>query len=120
MIEHAIYSLISTLCDERIYYVSAPQDVTLPYIVFFKVSALREHSHDGASGLARIRIQFSIFADTYLEAKEIAQTLQVILQGYSGISEGVNINGIFYENETDFYEEGRYYVNADYIIWHKE
>lgn len=119
MIEYAIYSLISSLCDGRVYYVTAPQDVGTPYIVFFKVSAPRQHSHDGASGLVRVRMQFSIFSDTYLEAKETAQALQAILQGYRGTSEEVDIQAIFYEDENDFYDE-LYHVACDYMIWHKE
>lgn len=120
MIEHAIYSLISSLCDGRVYYVTVPQDVETPYIVFFKVSAPREHSHQGASGLVRARFQFSIFSKEYLEAKQTAQALQSILQGYQGISEDVEIQAIFYENETDSFENNFYFIAVDYMIWHKE
>lgn len=120
MIEHAIRSLISSLCSGRVYYVTAPQDVTLPYIVFFKVSAPREHSHQGASGLARIRVQFSIYSETYLEAKQTAQALQAILQGYQGTSESVVIDSILYDNEVDIYENNFYSIMADYLIWHRE
>jgi hypothetical protein len=121
LIEHAIRSLIAELCDGQVHYVIAPQEVTAPYIVFFKVSAPREHSHDGASGLARARFQFSIFAETYLGAKQIAQALQGILQGYKGTSEGVEIGGIFYDNEVDMgYEDALYHIAVDYIVWHGE
>jgi hypothetical protein len=120
MIEHAIYSLISSLCDGRVYYVSAPQDVESPYMVFFKVSAPREHSHEGASGLVRTRFQFSVFSSTYLAAKQAVQSLQGILQGYQGTSEGIYIYASLYDNETDMFEENLYHVAVDYIIWHRE
>ncbi|MDD4985867.1 MAG: DUF3168 domain-containing protein [Dehalococcoidales bacterium] len=120
MIEHAIHSLINSLCEGRVYYVSAPQDVTAPYIVFLKVSAPREHAHDGAAGLARVRFQFSIFSSTYLAAKQTAQAMQAILQGYQGTSEGIYIHVCLYDNETDMYENNFYHVAVDYIVWHRE
>jgi len=116
---------LTDLIGERIYYVKAPQDVDTPYIVFFKVSAPREHSHDGASGLAHPRFQLSIFATTYYEAKQIAEQVQTALQAYSGTmggAGGVEVGASFYENETDIWEEGQklYHIAADYLIWHEE
>ncbi len=120
MIEHAIRSLISGLCSGRVYYVTAPQDTETPYIVFIKVSGPREHSHDGASNLAIVRMQFSIFSTTYKSAKETAQALQAILQSYQGTSEGVYIYSSTYDNEVDFYENDLFHVAVDYKIAHKE
>ena len=56
---------ITDLVGTRIHYVKAPQDVAKPYIVFFKVTGPRDHSHDGGTGLANPRFQFSIFSTTY-------------------------------------------------------
>lgn len=116
---------LTAIVGQRIYYVRAPQDVTLPYVVFFKVSGVREHSHEGASGLANPRFQISCFAETYYEAKQIAQQVQSALQGFSGTmggDDGVSVNGSFYVNETDIYEEGTklYHVALDFILWHSE
>lgn len=110
---------------DRIYYVQAPQGVTAPYVVFFKVSGPRVHSHDGASGLAHPRFQFSCFAKTYAAAKQIAGYIQTVLQGYSGTlggTGGVTVRGCFYENETDLYEPdtGLFHIALDFYIWHKE
>lgn len=128
MIEHALRSLLADdydladLVDDRIYYVQAVQDVEVPYIVFFKVSGAREHSHDGASHLAHPRFQFSVFADTYLEAKEITQAIQSVLQAYTGESEGIQIQSCLYINEVDMYESqtGLFHVASDYEIYHSE
>ena len=113
------------IVGQRIYYVKAPQDVTTPYIVLIKVSGTREHSHDGASGLANPRFQVSCFSDTYYEAKQIVEQVQSALQGFSGTmggSGGTAIGGSFYVNETDIYEEGTklYHIACDYVIWHHE
>lgn len=127
MIEYALKSLINGLCGGRVEYVNAPQDTEIPYIVLQKISAPRVHSHDGASGLARARFQFTVFAETYKEAKEIAQAMQAILQGYSGTSEDVEIQAILYDNETDGFainsrsaSGNLYYIATDYIVRHKD
>jgi len=117
--------LIALVPADRIYFVHAPQDTQTPYIVFFKVSGPRLHSHDGSSELANPRFQFSVFATTYYSCKQIAAQLQAALQGYSGTmggGSGVAVGSCFYENETDDYETDTklYHVAVDYILWHEE
>jgi len=129
IIEHAIKEelLLNTnlthLVSGRIYYVSAPQDVQTPYIVFFKVTAPREHSHDGASSLVNARFQFSVFDVTYKKCKEIAEEIRLSIQGFSGyMGGGVYVNGCFYIDEIDNYEVETklYHLAVDYSLWHHE
>lgn len=116
---------ITDLVGQRIHFVKAPQDVANPYIVFLKVSAPREHSHDGASGMAVTRFQFSCFANTYSGAKDVAAAVQTALQAYQGTmggAGGVYVDSIFYDNESDRYEEASklYHIMVDYQITHEE
>jgi hypothetical protein len=116
---------LTALVSTRIYFVKAPQDVTNPYVVVSKISGVREHAHEGASGLAHPRFQCSVFATTYKEAKSIAVQIQTALQGHSGTiggAGGVEVNGIFYDDEVDFWEEehGLYHIAMDFRIWHNE
>jgi hypothetical protein len=125
MIEHAIRSLLANneeltaIVGDRIYYVTAPEKVATPYLVLSKVSALRDHVHSGPAGLASVRMQVSIIADTYLGTKEIATLIQTTLQGFRGQSESMDIDGIFYMNEVDIYD-GIYILAVDYQVLHKE
>ena len=116
---------VTDLVGTRIYYVKAPQDVTNPYIIFSKLSAPREHDHDGSSGLAGARFLVSIFGETYRIVKLIAKQVQTALQAFKGTmggDGGVVVNGCFYQNEVDFREDGigLYHVDCDYLIWHNE
>ena len=118
-------SAITALVGQRVYFVQAPQDVTKPYIVVTKISGVREHSHDGSNHLARPRFQLSAFSTTYANAKSIASALQTALQGYKGTmggTGGVAVGAVFYEDETDLYEEntGLYQVALDFFITHGE
>jgi len=116
---------ITSLIGERLYYVKAPQDVTKPYIVFLKASGPREYSHDGVSKLAHPRFQFSCFATTYYEAKQIAEAIRAAIEAFSGTmggDGGVEVGSCFYINESDIYEEDTrlFHVAVDYLIYHKE
>jgi len=104
----------------------APQDVEKPYLVVSKISGPREHSHDGAAGLAHPRFQLSAFSQTYSAAKAVIAAVQAALQGYSGTmggDGGVVVGGAFYDDENDLDPgdgTGLFGVAADYIIWHRE
>jgi len=116
---------ITALIGERLHYVKAPQDVAKPYVVLLKASGPREYSHDGASELARPRFQFSCFATTYYQAKQIAEAIRSVIEAFSGTmggDGGVEVGSCFYINESDIYEEDTrlFHVAVDYLIWHKE
>ena len=116
---------VTDLIAQRLYYVKAPQNVTKPYVVFFKASGPREYSHDGASNLARPRFQFSCFATIYYVAKQIAEAIRAVIEAFSGTmggAGGVEVGSCFCINESDMYEDDTrlYHVAIDYLIWHKE
>ena len=116
---------VTDLISERLYYVKAPQDVVKPYVIFFKASGPREYSHDGVSALARPRFQFSCFATTYYEAKQIAEAIRAAIEAFNGImggAGGAEVGSCFCINESDIYEDNTqlFHVAVDYLIWHKE
>jgi hypothetical protein len=118
-------SAITALVNTKIYFTRAPQDVDQPYIVVFKVSGPRVHSHDGGSGLANPQFQLSIFASSYGTAKEIAAAIQSALQGYTGTmggGSGVFVGNCMYVNEVDQYEVETelHHIAVDYEFFHEE
>jgi len=130
-VEHALLkhllaqSALAALVGEKIYYVNAPQEVASPYVVFFKVSAVRETSLTGTSHLVNSRFQFSIFSETYYQAKQIAEQIQLALQDKNneviGGTGGVRVS-IQYDNEQDLYdpETGFYHIPVEYLIYYNE
>lgn len=124
--QSGITDLLGTHDDSPcIFFARAPQDVEQPYIIVLKVAGPRLHSHDGGSGLANPQFQFSIFASSYGTAKEIAAAVQTALQGYSGTmggESGVAVNGIYYLNEVDQYENETelHHIAVDYEFFHEE
>jgi len=133
LIEHALKTyledqagLTALLGNSKLYYGTAPQDVTAPYLVMTTVSSIRTHSHGGDSHLARTRIQFSIYAEYaggYYACKQIAEQLRTALQGKTGSigdSPGVYIGSSLYDDETDDYdsEKSLIILYVDYMIQH--
>ncbi len=126
-VEHALKTFLedqpglAALIGEKLYYVTAPQDVQEPYVILFKVSETLQQSHDGNSHLATARIQFSIFADTYLEVKQIAAQIKAALigrTGFTGDSPGLYIYDILFDNETDMYESevSVYHLVLEFLV----
>lgn len=121
MIEYALYLLAKDALDKT-YYVRAPQGVTRPYTVMTRVSGVRLQTHDGATGLAQGRFQFSHYGDSYLDCKTAAQSLREVLDGYKGTKNDVKIGAVFCLNESDGYDDelSCNYVDVDYMVHYYE
>ena len=114
---------LTALIGQKLYYVTAPQTIVAPYVVFFKVSAVPEYCLTGHSGLINARFQFSIFADTYYETKLISRQIQLALQDkcnqvIGGVG-GVNVS-VQFENEQDLFEAGIFHCPVEYFIQYNE
>ena len=131
MIEHALRTAliedatVNGYVDGRAYYSLAPQDVAKPYIVLTRVSGPREYSLDGPTGLYRARFQFSVFSQSYYEAKSIIDAIRSVLSGASGqlVEDPADtIGASFLDNELDLYEEETklHHIAVDYLVWINE
>ncbi len=128
MIEEALYThLIShagltAIVGNRIYPVLLPQDVTFPAVTYQRISTVREYAQEGPSGLAHPRFQFSCWAETYEEAKAVAEQIRFALSGYKGTINNVRIDAVYIEDDNDIYdpETNIYHVALDATIWHEE
>lgn len=125
MIETALFGFLKTnvpLVGDRVYSSQGLQGGAKPYLVVTKVSAPRYHTHEGAAGLVDCLMQISIFADGYIETKNIAAEIQNALQGFSGTMGAVEVGGAFYQNEVDNYETETdiFHLAVDYKILYKE
>lgn len=130
-INEALYGYLSgyaglvALIATRAYSLVAPQNVTKPYVRFQRIDTPREYSHQGYSGLAHPRFQFSVFAETPESAKAVVDQVRTALQGYVGTmggSGGVTVQAAMVVDERDNYEPDTklYREDIDVILWHAE
>lgn len=67
---------IAALIGTRFYPVRLPQDPTLPAITYQTIAGGEGTTHEGASGLARTRVQFDCWASTKGQVLALAKALR--------------------------------------------
>jgi hypothetical protein len=72
---------LTALIGTRLYPNEAPQDPTLPYVVYYEFATPREQLMDCSIGVSKPRIQYSIYAETYSSALAVADALRPALLG---------------------------------------
>lgn len=100
MIEEAMQSILIEV-QQRTYGYKLPSDVKLPAITFMKVSAPRDQTQEGPSGLVSARIQVSSWGVNYTASKVLSKAVRFALDGYVGSLNDVRIDGVELMNEMD-------------------
>lgn len=137
LIEEAIQQIlrldagVSARASTRIYPGSFPQNLTYPAVAYRLDT--REHptrlESRGSSGIALSRFEFSIVAQTYLEAKYLDEAIRLSLHGYqatvtrdTGTPETIEIKGIFALTSRDLFQDAtqNHYVFSQYNVHHEE
>ncbi|MCP4525475.1 MAG: DUF3168 domain-containing protein [Aestuariibacter sp.] len=117
-------STVSTLVGDRIYYDLAPQNITYPYITIHNISGVRDHTHQGPSGLVRAVIQFSIWSSKYVQGKTIAAAIAGVIDGwqattmqstYVGECSSIDESDNGYNHDTK-----SHHLSVDYRVWYNE
>lgn len=118
----AVCVLVGSDRKARVYPIVLPQDSTFPALTYQLISAPRELTHDGPSGVAWNRIQIDCWASTYLEAKQLATTVRRWLNGWRGRVGDEDVQLMQNLNSRDLYEpETRLYrVSQDWGVWADE
>lgn len=124
---------ISGIVGQKIHPLRFPPTPAYPAILFSIITGDRSNHYRGADGLAAPRIQFDCYATTYLGAELLAEALRKRVNGFKGVmggSPGTTVQGIFYDSERDFYEEGAdqgtgsgaglYRRSVDYFVNYEE
>jgi hypothetical protein len=112
---------VAALVGTKIYPVQAPKDCVAPFIVFNKVSAQREYTHNGFASLQRSRMQVSCYAARYLTngteigARSMAEAVKTALEAWQG---STKIQAIQIENDPDLIDPDTnwYHVPVDFFV----
>jgi hypothetical protein len=124
VIETAISNLLKAddsfrqLAGNRLFPVELPEQEALPAVTYQLISTTDLYAIDGAIDFTRVRLQFDVWANRYLEAKDLARALHSVLDSYSGDLSGVRVWGIQRVRCDDqFDSEARIRrVSVDYAI----
>lgn len=107
----------------KVYPSRLPQDVTLPAVMYRRISGQRIRSIDGATGLAKPRFELNAYAESYVEAKNLANEMRTLFDGFRGvIGAGTLVENIVFDNDQDTFDDdtGLERVIIDVGVWHQE
>lgn len=91
------------LVGSRIYplrYVG-PSQVQFPLVIWRRARILREQTLVGPVGVPRVSVEFYVYAETYTGAREVADAMRVVLDGYGGTFDNVEVKQASLEDESD-------------------
>ena len=75
---------VSGIVGTRVFPHRKPRGKVSPFIVFQRDDTERVFSLSGHSGLTEATIQLGCWADTYLAAKQLADAVRLVVDGYQG------------------------------------
>lgn len=115
-------SAVSAIASSRIYPRTAPQNVTRPFVVFYRIDSSRDYHLTAPSGLVNPRIQFDCWAETYTEAEDLREAIRKSLSGGQFTAAGLYVPVAHAETEQDIYSEDLSLtgVSIDFTFWHHE
>lgn len=95
---------VAALVGTRVFPVIAPATAPLPFLTWRRSGIRREQTLSGPMGVPTVTVDFSIYATTYEEAREIADKARSVLDGYGGTSDNTTVNQAALVNESDGFE----------------
>jgi len=135
MIEPALFSLVTgnagvaALIGTRMYPETLPQAPTYPAIIYQVITGESHYAMQAPSQLARIRVQFDLYAERKADAVALEKAFMAALSGYRGTAgtPPVEIQGAFRVMETNAFESSLDKAGPkvrrktiDFEIWHRE
>ena len=118
---------VTTLIGSRIYPVLAPASAALPLVTWRRSGIQREQTLGGPMGMPRVTVEYSIYGTTYENAREIADAMRSVLDGYGGAEGTTQVNQTSLENESDDFVTLAgadlppvYQITQSYDVWWQE
>ena len=109
-----------TLASNRVYPI-LPQGVKLPAIRYQRINTNRQQALDAAVGVTEATVQIDCMAETYSNAKTLADSVRDILHDYTGAWGSLVARHVALDTENDFYEQDgdrvTHWVTQRYRIW---
>lgn len=118
---------VAGLVGSRIYPVLAPASASLPFVTWRRSGIEREQTLGNPMGVPRVTVEFSIFGTTYNQARELADAMRLVLDGYGGTADNTQVRQTALENEVDDFVSLQgadlppvYQITQTYDCWWQE
>ena len=123
----------TTRAGTKVYPLAVPEKdtagtkVNLPWVTWRRAGIQRAQTIGGPLGMPRVTVEYSIFAATYEDARELADTMRSILDGYGGTLDNTTVDQVSLENEADEFVSlsgneipTAYQITQTYDVWWQE
>lgn len=111
----------------RVLYDLAGSEDSLPFINYRRADISREQTLSYPMGVPRVSVEFTIYATTRLQSRQIADEVRRVLDGFGGSFDNTTVKQTSLESENDEVITldgselpGVYAVTQTYDIWWQE
>ncbi len=118
---------VATLIGTRIYPVIAPATATLPFVTWRRVAVRRQQTLAAPMGMPVTSVEYSIFGLTYEQARDVADAMRAVLDGYGGSANNTEVKQTSLEQESDDFVTlagaelpPAYQITQQYDVWWQE
>lgn len=105
----------------RIFPSVVPEGRSLPALVYQRVTTNRRYSHDGATGMATVRMQVDSYSRDQV-AFDLSDAVRKTVDAFDGTMDGLRVRAVFGQDEQVTWDADSetYRVRQDYMVTHDE
>lgn len=92
---------VAGLIGTRIYPVLAPATASLPFVTWRRAGIRRQQTLSAPMGMPITSVEYSIYGVTYEQAREVADAMRAVLDGYGGTANNTEVKQTSLEQESD-------------------
>lgn len=118
---------VTSIVGTRIYPILAPASASLPFVTWRRAGITREQTLSAPMGVPRVSVEYSVYASSYEQARDAADAMRGVLDGYGGTVDNTQVRQTSLENEQDDFVQLAgadlppvYQVTQTYDIWWQE
>lgn len=118
---------VAMLMGRRVYAVMAPQSATYPFATYRRNAIEREQTLGNPMGVPRVSVELQIYGGTYEQARQAADAIRSVLDGYGGSALGCTVSQVSLEQESDDFVAlaggdlpPAYQITQSYDVWWQE
>jgi hypothetical protein len=93
---------VAAVVGQRVYPVVAPASASLPFITWRRTGIQRTQTLSGPMGMGVVLLSVDVYAETYGEARDIADRCRSVLDGYgTAVENYVSVRNVSLDTESD-------------------
>jgi len=97
----SLHAPLTALVATRVYPSIAPSSAAFPYVTVQRLAVASLYHMGGASATFDTLVQVDCWSLSAIEAQQVAQVIRQSLDGFRGTWDGLEVDGVFVENELD-------------------